>query len=355
MGVALVSIRIVLAAVFALAAVGKLIDLAGSRRAMEEFGLPSGPARVAGVGLPALELAVAAGLLIDATARYAAALGLVLLLAFIAGIVRVTSQGRAPDCHCFGQLHSEPAGPSAIVRNVLLAALAGTVVVAGAGAAIPGGLAHLDGAQVALAVVVAVAILLALATATLWGERRRLRGELEVALAAGQRPGLPRGALAPDFELLPVRGTAASLSDLMSSDRAAVLVFVSTTCPACVQLLPVLARWQQSLAGTVTLATVFSGGPWEIQRLSEQHGLSTVLAEEVGETTLELYRLRATPSAVMVVDGRIDGGPAEGAPAIESMIRAAIRRTDRNRRAPDPMATPPGMVAVLQVSQAHHE
>ncbi len=53
------------------------------------------------------------------------------------------------------------------------------------------------------------------------------------------------------------------------------------------------------------------------------------MAEEVGETTLELYRLRVTPSAVMVVDGRIDGSPAEGAQAIESLIRAAIRREDR--------------------------
>ncbi len=235
---------------------------------MEEFGLPGSAARLAAAGLPVLELAVAAGLLIDATARYAAAVGFVLLLAFIVGIVRVTSQGRAPDCHCFGQLHSEPAGPSAIVRNALLAALAGTVVVAGGGPAIPGGLAHLSGAQVALAIVVAVAIVLALVVATLWGERRRLRDELEGALAAGERPGLPRGALAPDFELVPVRGTAASLSDLMRMERAAVLVFVSTSCPACVQLLPVIARWQRSLAGTVTLATVFSGGSWEIQLMS---------------------------------------------------------------------------------------
>src|SRR5436309_5282478 len=154
MGVALASIRVVLAAVFAVAGVGKLIDLAGSRRAMEEFGLPAGAAGVAGLSLPLLELAVAVALLIDTTTRYAALLGLVLLLAFIAGIVRVTSQGRAPDCHCFGQLHSEPAGPSTIVRNVLLAALAVTVVVAGGGPAIPDGLGHLTGAEVALAVVV---------------------------------------------------------------------------------------------------------------------------------------------------------------------------------------------------------
>src|SRR5206468_2825889 len=127
----------------------------------------------------------------------------------------------------------------------------------------------LTGAEVALAVVVVVAIVLALATTTLWGERRRLSAGLKAALAAAQRPGLPRGALAPEFELVPVRGPAASLSDLESPERPVVLVFVSTECAACVQLLPVLSRWQQALAGTVTLATVFSGGLWEVQRLSE--------------------------------------------------------------------------------------
>jgi uncharacterized membrane protein YphA (DoxX/SURF4 family)/thiol-disulfide isomerase/thioredoxin len=343
MGIALVSIRVVLAAVFVVAGVGKLIDLGGSRRAMEEFGLPAGVAAVAAPALPMLELAVAAGLLINPAARFAALLGLVLLVAFIAGIVRVTSQGRAPDCHCFGQFHSEPAGPSTILRNVLLAALAGTVVVAGAGPAIPQGLAHLNEAQLALAITVPVAIVLALTTAALWGERRRLSEELKAAA----RPGLPHGTQAPEFELLAVRGQAALLSDLMSAERPAVLVFVSTSCPACLQLLPLLARWQESLAATVTLATVFSGGHWEVQRLSEQHGLGLVLAEEMGETTLELYGLRATPSAVMVVDGRIAGRPAEGTAAIEALIRAAVRRASRNGRGRDQMPTPGGIVAVV--------
>jgi uncharacterized membrane protein YphA (DoxX/SURF4 family) len=355
MGVALASIRILLAAVFAVAGIGKLIDLAGSRRAMQEFGLPAAAADVAARVLPLLELAVAAGLLIDPMARYAALVGLVLLFLFTAGVLRVTSQGRTPDCHCFGQLHSEPAGPSTIVRNVLLGALAGVVVVAGGGPAIPGGFAHLDAAQVALSVAVVIAIVLALASVTLWGDRRRLRHELEAAIAAGELPGLPRGAVAPEFELVAVRGPAASLSDLVSTDRPVVLVFISTACPACLQLLPVLARWQQSLADAVTLAAVFSGGRWEVQRLSEQYGLSVVLAEEVGDATLELYRLRITPCAVMVTDGRIASSPAQGTAAIEALIRAAVRRAARDGRALDETPATDGTVAVLPGGRAHRE
>ena len=35
---------------------------------------------------------------------------LVLLLLFVGGISYNVARGRSPDCHCFGQLHSAPAG-----------------------------------------------------------------------------------------------------------------------------------------------------------------------------------------------------------------------------------------------------
>jgi hypothetical protein len=41
------------------------------------------------------------------------------------------ARGEAPDCHCFGQLHSESAGWRTLARNGLLAAIAGFVVLAG--------------------------------------------------------------------------------------------------------------------------------------------------------------------------------------------------------------------------------
>jgi uncharacterized membrane protein YphA (DoxX/SURF4 family)/thiol-disulfide isomerase/thioredoxin len=325
--VALFSIRILLAAVFLSAAVGKFLDLAGSRRAMEEFGVPSGAAGIAGLALPLLELAVAIGLLFDPSARYAAAVALLLLLAFIAGIVRAISQGRAPDCHCFGQLHSEPAGPSTVLRNVFLAALVVPVIAAGAGPGIPSGLGHLSGAQVALAVAMAIAIVLGLACAALWGERRRLRRELDATIAAAQKPGLERGAQAPALELTPVRGTAATLDELTSNARPAVLVFVSTTCGPCVRLFPELARWQEPLAQSVVVAAVFSGQHEDVERVCEEHGLSIALAEEANEA-FELFKIRGTPSAVLIdSDSRVGSSTAEGTQAIEALIRSALRRS----------------------------
>src|SRR5947209_3254346 len=97
--------RIVLAVVFATAGVGKLRDLAGSRRAMRDFGVPEPLADIAGVLLPLAELGAAIALVLRPSALGGAIAALVLLLAFIGGIANALAHGVAPDCHCFGQIH----------------------------------------------------------------------------------------------------------------------------------------------------------------------------------------------------------------------------------------------------------
>ena len=131
MDAALLAARLVLAAVFALAGAAKLADLAGSRAAVAGFGVPEPLAGPTGTALPLAELATAALLLPNATARAGAIAALALLLAISLGVSSSISRGEAPDCHCFGQLHSEPAGPRTLARNFALALLAGFVLVAG--------------------------------------------------------------------------------------------------------------------------------------------------------------------------------------------------------------------------------
>ena len=320
----LLSARCVLAVVFLVAAVGKLLDLTASQQALEGFGVPPRIARPAGPLLPAAELAVAAALLIQPIALIGAAGALVLLLIFIAGVTYAMSQGRAPDCHCFGQIHSEPAGPSTLIRNGLLVAVAIVILVGGSGPSLNGGLSSLTGTQAALVAVSAVAALLGVAAAQLWSDKRHLRVELEQAIAAKLPPGLPRGTPAPQFDLSPVRGSAGSLGDLIGGERRAILVFVSTHCGPCLQMLPTLARWQESLGDVLTMPAVFSGAREEVDRLCEEHELGSALAQENDEV-FELYALRATPSAVLLsTDGSIASAPAEGLPAIEALIRSAL-------------------------------
>ncbi|HEV2124033.1 MAG TPA: MauE/DoxX family redox-associated membrane protein, partial [Chloroflexota bacterium] len=120
--------RLLLAAVFAVAGVAKLLDQTGSRRAMREFGLSSSLAAPLGMLLPLIELAVAGAPLSTATARWGALGALVLLLLFVAGIGVNLARGKHPDCHCFGQLHSAPAGWPTLARNATLAVVAAFIL-----------------------------------------------------------------------------------------------------------------------------------------------------------------------------------------------------------------------------------
>jgi len=128
---------LLLASVFLVAGVAKLADREGSRRALADFGVPAPLATPLGVLLPLAELAVAAVLIPPATAWWGAVGALVLLLLFVVGISASLVRGRKPECHCFGQLHSEPAGWKTLARNGVLAAVAGFVIWQGYGGAGP--------------------------------------------------------------------------------------------------------------------------------------------------------------------------------------------------------------------------
>src|SRR5277367_6554107 len=120
MSVVLLVVRLLLALVFALAGIAKLADPRGSRKSMLEFGVPAFLARPLAWLLPLLELACAIALIPIATAWWAADGVLALVVLFIVGISISLARGRTPECHCFGQLHSSPAGPKTLVRNVVL-------------------------------------------------------------------------------------------------------------------------------------------------------------------------------------------------------------------------------------------
>jgi hypothetical protein len=114
--------RVVLAAVFGVAAVAKLADREGSRRTLRAFGVPE---RLA-LAVPLAELATTAGLL--TTAFCGALAALALLAVFSAAIVAALVRGVRPDCGCFARVHSAPAGRAALVRNIALVACAALVI-----------------------------------------------------------------------------------------------------------------------------------------------------------------------------------------------------------------------------------
>src|SRR5947209_18100826 len=118
--IALLVARLFLALAFAIAGAAKLADLPGSRRALEEFGLPRVFAFPLGTLLPIVEIAIAAVLIPTATAWWGALAALAVLVIFTAGIAVTLFSGLRPDCHCFGQLYSAPIGWGTLLRNGLL-------------------------------------------------------------------------------------------------------------------------------------------------------------------------------------------------------------------------------------------
>ena len=299
MGSILLLARLVLAAVFAVAGIAKLLDLAGSRKSLRDFGLPGALARPFGLLLPLAELICAGALLPDSSAWWGAAGVAVLLILFIAGISINLARGRKPDCHCFGQLSSKPVGAGTLVRNGLLLVLAGFVLrQGGEDAGSWSDLPRFTGTETAM--LTAFAILAVALALTLWLLFQMLQqnGRLLVRLEAVEKklnidpnakvvPGLPVGDPAPPFQ-----------ASTESTAPSTLLVFTEAGCGACETLKPDLAAWQAEHADRLAIVTI-SGQP---------------------ELT-KAYMVNATPSAVMVSGGKIASALAEGVDDIRKLVR----------------------------------
>lgn len=278
--------RLLLAGMFAIAALTKLSDVGGARRAVMAFGVPRAAAAFAGAALIAGEFAVAALLL--AQPRTGAMAALLALAGFSAAALVSLSRGRAIECHCFGRLSSAPLGWPALARNGCLAALAASVA--------------LDGRFGWGLTTFAVAMLV------LWlGPAARRRWT--------SRNGAAAGLALPDRA-----GRVWTLDELQEHRRPLVLVFSQPGCGACDALLPEVARWQDE--GRVTVALI-SGGP-------AAHRVPLELIDEP-RASFAAYGITATPSAVLIDGGRrVDA--ARGAGAIVELVDRAARRPGLTRR-----------------------
>lgn len=340
MGSLLVGARMLLVVVFATAGVAKLLDLRGSRKALAGFGVPADALAVGAIVLPLAELGIAIALVPPASAQWGGVAALLLLLAFVAGIANAMRRGQAPDCHCFGQLHSAPAGRGTLIRNLALTVPAALVAIDGPGPSLATWVGDRTAAElVAIAASVAAAVLGALAL-RFWRESRvltRERDDLRAQLRA-LPPGLPVGASAPHFSLRSTRGEVVTLEALCARGRPVALVFVSPSCGSCESLFASAGRWQGTLAGDLTVAIVSDGGSEENIAIVRDSSAEVLLQGEDWAVT-EAYRVRATPSLVIVSpERRIASAIVSANPAIEALIRLTVRQhaTGQFRVAPAP-------------------
>jgi peroxiredoxin len=358
MSLLLLSARLLLCAVFLVAGLAKLADLAGSRQAMRDFGVPNKLADLFGLLLPLAELAVAAALVLPLTAWWGAVGALALLLIFVGGIAYNLTQGRTPDCHCFGQLHSAPAGWSTLIRNLVLAGVAGFVVAFGRTSAGSGALELLTQMTVSHRLeLLAGALLLVVLIGQGWlliqtmTQQGRLLLRIEalenrLGVAASQPVtrvmGLGVGTPAPAFELSTLDGETTKLESLRAPGKPVVLFFTDPGCGPCTALLPEVGQWQRDHATKMVVALV-SRGTVEANRAKvTEPGVTHVLLQKDREVA-QAYQAHGTPSAVVVrQDGTIGSPIAQGADAIRGLISAILNGTLPMTPA-QPARPPPGL------------
>lgn len=165
-------VRLLLAAVLAVAGAAKLADREGSRRAMRAFGAPGWLAPALAVA----ELVLAVMLVPSATARAAALAAAALFVVFAGAIANALLRGRKLDCGCFGRLYSKPAGWGTMARNV------GLALVALAGASQPAGtVSWIEVAVAATVMVVTGQAILAFVLLRRYGRALERIEELETA------------------------------------------------------------------------------------------------------------------------------------------------------------------------------
>jgi methylamine dehydrogenase accessory protein MauD len=334
MHVALLVARVLLVLVFSMAGVTKLADSAGSKRALVDFGVPASLAVPLGVLLPLAELAVAVALIPASTAWWSAVGALVLLLLFVVGIGANLARGRKPECHCFGQLHSEPAGWKTLVRNGVLAAVAGFVVWQGYGGAGPSPVGWLAGLSTGQLLGLGVGVALVGMVAAQWWfllDLLRQNGRLSMRLEAledrlpEEAPArLPLGEAAPDFELPNLQDEMLTLEALRAPGKPVLLLFTDPNCGPCTAMFADVGRWQQEYAEKLTVALVSRGAREDNAISTSEHGLTNVLLQEDWEIS-DAYGVDATPSAVLVQpDGTIASPVLEGVDDVRDFLATRV-------------------------------
>lgn len=360
--------RIVLAVTFLVSSIGKFLDLKGSRKAMRDFGLPEPLAGPAAIGLPIVELITALLLIPTSTAWWGAILSFLLLAVFVGGIAYNMSQGRAPDCHCFGQIHSEPAGPRTLIRNGLLAAVAVFIILFGtdrwsfshgnAGMSLLGWMGDLSTFEI-IATILFIALIAAVAgigyvLVHLLGQNGRVLLRLDAIEAAQQNgaaaglaaapaaaggapaPGLPVGTAAPAFKLEGLFGETQTLDAIRSNGLPTMLLFTDPTCGPCNALLPDVGKWQRESVGKLNIAVITSGSAEDNKAKVAEHGISTVLLQQNRSVSND-YKAVGTPSAVLIDrTGKIASPVSGGGEAIRQLLASATGLAAARPAAPAP-------------------
>ncbi|HSU24661.1 MAG TPA: redoxin domain-containing protein [Pyrinomonadaceae bacterium] len=331
----LLIIRVILAALLVTAGVAKLADLKGAEKAARGFGVAGQLAKIGPVLLSAAEIILGAMLLFPSVSWFGAIGAAALLLIFIGMMTYQWSKGQAPDCHCFGQLHSEPVGIKSIIRNLIFFGLAIIPVLrgpAGQGLALQSVTAEMAPTILGtLAVIMLGGALLYLRkiVEAQDGLRRRLDvidvisrdgTPLDHDHATDPNQGLPIGSPLPNFDLRDLDGAKVKSRDLGGTGKGVLFFFVSPTCEPCQVMLPEFVRWGEELADRVNCVFITSGSEKENRKKFDGLDNSKIFLDDDRRFALSVGG-RWTPTALYVDrEGKVASHVAAGDIAIEELV-----------------------------------
>lgn len=350
MEILLLLIRIFLAAIFVLAGIGKLLDLEGSEKAVKDFGVPNDLAKPFAVALPIAELVIAVLLLPVSTAWFGAIGGFLLLLVFIGGMLWQMAQGNAPDCHCFGQIHSEPVSAKSLIRNAIFAILSFFLIVQGNQNQ---GLSLLDSSNNStegngMSLILGLATVGLLAAAVYFlkiisDQQTQIMRRIEIleltSFEGGAtkredvsqpQEGLIIGTPAPDFELPDINGKQVSLGQILTPKKPVLLLFVGPNCSPCAALLPEIEKWQDELKSKLNFVFISNGKVKENLEKFAGNSLKQILLQNDKEVA-ELFNAQWTPTALVInSDGNIASRLAVGDKAVRELVENIKTEIDKS-------------------------
>lgn len=315
---------LLLATVLATSALSKFRSPGSARQAFRSLRLPEWLLKVgAADALPWGELVLAVGLMVlpGGVGVVASVAALLLMVVYLVIIVRALGFDEAVTCGCFGELGLGDVTWRTAVRNVLLVGFGLFAVLA----SIRDDQSPVERWMRApsedwgwLSLIVVVLALGWLITA---GSRKVERAEPSVSDAG-----------APELEYLRVPtpyatvarsdGTKVTLREL-SGSQAQLLIFVSSTCGSCVEVLQSIPAWTDQLAPAVAVRAVFAAsGPDGLG--SRDESLIKILPEalfDVDHSASQVLNIEGTPSAVLLgTDLLLAGGPVAGQSDVRQLV-----------------------------------
>ncbi len=341
MEVFLLILRLALAGIFALAGVAKFLDLEGSEKAFKEFGVPASIAKPSSIALSVFEIVIAGMFLFTTTSWIAAICALFLLVLFIGQMIYQMAKGNAPDCHCFGQIHSEPVGKTSVIRNAIFAVPAAFLVFRGQSQGMSLADPNLDVMQLVFGgAIVAFLVAVLFRLKKISEQQRQIMRRLEVIELVAQEggsvkrdeaghpnEGLPIGAIFPDFELPDLTGHTVTLDDLKAGHKPVLFIFVSPTCNPCKALLPEFEQWQADLNEKLRIVFISSGTAEDNAEKFEGEAAKLILLQNEREVA-EAVKAQWTPTAILTdAKGRIASHVAAGDAAIRELVER-IKKED---------------------------